>query len=184
MTSINTMMNLHIETERLILRDIRFTDAEGMFALDSNPEVHKYLGCNPVKTIEEVEVSINLIRKQYEKNGFGRCAVIDKKTHEFMGWGGIKYEENFKPNCAYHDIGYRLRQEFWGKGIATEVATASLKWGFETLKLKEICAAADVKNLASNKVLKKTGLNLKEVVFYEETPCNWYSISQNEYKER
>lgn len=178
------MMNLHIETERLILRDIEFTDAEGMFALDSNPEVHKYLGNNPVKTIQEVEFAIDLIRKQYVTNGFGRCAVIDKRTNEFLGWGGLKYEEKFRSDFAYNDIGYRLRQEFWGKGIATEVASASLQWGFESLKLKEICAAADVDNLASNKVLKKIGLNFKEVVFYEDTPCNWYTITQQDYKEK
>jgi ribosomal-protein-alanine N-acetyltransferase len=160
---------------------MEFTDAQGMFALDSDPEVHKYLGNNPVKTIQEVESAIDLIRKQYIKNGFGRCAVIDKVTNEFLGWGGIKYEENFRPNFAYNDIGYRFRQEFWGKGIATEVATASLKWGFETLKLKEICGTADVENLASNKVLNKIGLNFKEVVFYEETPCNWYTINEQEY---
>ena len=174
-------MNLHIETDRLILRDIEFTDNEGMFALDSNPEVHKYLGNNPVKTIDEVETNINLIRKQYVKNGLGRCAVIDKRTNEFIGWGGIKYEENFRPDFPYFDIGYQLRQEFWGKGIATEVAMAALKWGFEDFKLTQIYGAADVGNLASQKVLTKIGLTYKNVIMYENEPCNWYGISKEEW---
>jgi len=46
-------MNIYVETERLILREILPIDVEGMFELDSNPIVHKYLGNKPVKTIEE-----------------------------------------------------------------------------------------------------------------------------------
>ena len=46
-------MKFHIETKRLILRELRLTDLEGMFELDSNPEVHKYLGNKPVKTKAE-----------------------------------------------------------------------------------------------------------------------------------
>ena len=44
-------MDFYIETERLILRDLRDCDLNGMFELDSNPEVHKYLGNKPIKTI-------------------------------------------------------------------------------------------------------------------------------------
>jgi|GEM_PF-2058430 len=40
-------MKFHIETERLILRELRITDLEGMFGLDSDPEVYKYLGNKP-----------------------------------------------------------------------------------------------------------------------------------------
>ena len=78
-------MQFHVETERLILRELKQVDLEGMFELDSNPEVHKYLGNKPVKTIEESQKRIESIRNQYQKHGIGRFGVIEKSSGDFMG---------------------------------------------------------------------------------------------------
>jgi len=152
-------MKIHIETKRLIIRDLEEFDAKGIFDLDSNPEVHEFLGKKPIKTIKEAEEVINFIRKQYVDNGIGRWAIIDKKTNDFIGWTGLKYEQKLRENMSYYDLGYRLRKKYWGKGIATETAIESLKYGFSKVNLREICAAADVNNLASNKILIKIGLS-------------------------
>ena len=48
-------MTIHQETERFILRDIEFTDANDIFELDSDPDVHEFLGKKPIKNIEEVK---------------------------------------------------------------------------------------------------------------------------------
>ena len=81
-------MKTSIETERLLLRELLPTDDAGMFELDSNPEVHIYLGNKPVKSIEESREAIANIRQQYLENGIGRWAVILKETGEFIGWFG------------------------------------------------------------------------------------------------
>jgi len=112
-------MNIHIETKRLLLRDIEEQDVTGIFDLDSDPDVHEYLGKKPIKTMQEAEEVIEYIKGQYIKNGIGRWAIIDKKTNDFIGWSGLKYEEHVR-NYNYYDIGYRLRKKYWGKGIATE----------------------------------------------------------------
>ena len=151
-----------------------------MFELDSDPEVHKYLGNNPVKTIQESEKIIPIIRKQYIDNGIGRWAIIDKKSKEFIGWSGLKYETALR-NFNYYDLGYRLKKEFWGKGIATETALAALKYGFEELNLKEICAAAAPENIASNKVIQKVGFSFLEIFNYEGDVCNWYTLQKKEW---
>jgi len=174
-------MSIHLETERFILRDIEFTDIKGIYELDSDPEVHKYLGNKPIKTLEEAENSIQYIRKQYEENGLGRWAIIDKQTNDFVGWTGLKYEQNLRPNLPYYDLGYRLKRNYWGKGIATETAIASLKYGFTKLALTQICAAADVDNVASNRILTKVGLSFVETFLYEEIPVNWYKITNTEW---
>lgn len=62
-------MNLILETERLLLSPLELTDAEAMFAMDNNSEVHKYLWQNPTQTIEEAIKTIENVRCQYEKNG-------------------------------------------------------------------------------------------------------------------
>lgn len=174
-------MKIHIETERLIIRDLEKFDAKGIFDLDSDPEVHKYLGKNPINTIEEAQEVINFIRKQYVKNEIGRWAVIDKKTNDFIGWTGLKYEQKLRKNFSYYDLGYRIRKKYWGKGIATETAIESLKYGFTKLNLSEICAAADVNNIASNKVLRKIGLKFIETFDFDGASHNWYKINKLEW---
>lgn len=174
-------MNTHIETDRFIIRDIELTDVKGMFKLDSDPEVHKYLGNKPIKTLKEAEEIIKFIRQQYISNGIGRWAVIDKSTNEFIGWTGLKLEEKIRADTTYYDLGYRLIQKHWGKGIATETAIASLNYGFEKLDLKEICACADVNNLGSNKILSKIGLKFIETFIFEDTPVNWYKLTKKEW---
>ena len=79
-------MNYHIETERLLLRDLHESDAQHMFELDSDPEVHKYLGNKPFKDINQSEEYIADVIKQYKENGIGRWAIINKQAKEFMGY--------------------------------------------------------------------------------------------------
>jgi ribosomal-protein-alanine N-acetyltransferase len=174
-------MKVHIETERLIIRDLEKYDSNGIFELDSDPDVHEYLGKKPMKTIEEADQVIDFIRNQYIDNGIGRWAIIDKKTEDFIGWTGLKYEQGLRKDFSYYDLGYRLRKKYWGKGIATETAIESLKYGFEKLDLKEIGAAADINHLASNKILKKIGLKLIDEFDYEGVPHNWYNIKKSEW---
>ncbi len=176
-------MNIHIETERLIFRDIEETDVEGMFALDSDTEVHRYLGNKPVKSFDETRQVIKYIRQQYVDNGIGRWAVIDKSTDAFMGWGGFKLEDVVRSDFNYIDLGYRLRRKYWGKGIGTEIAKESLKHGFNTLNFAEICAAADVQNIGSNKILSQSGMKFTETFEFEGVKHNWYRIKKIEWLE-
>jgi len=156
-------MKIFAETERLILREILPTDVKGMYQLDAAPDVHKYLGNKPVTSREQTVEVINFIRQQYIDNGIGRWAIIDKKSHEFLGWTGLKLvtdETNHHKN--YYDLGYRLIKKYWGKGIATESAFASLEYAFYKLDAKEAYAMADCENNGSNNILKKVGLDFIE----------------------
>jgi ribosomal-protein-alanine N-acetyltransferase len=111
----------------------------------------------------------------------GRWAIIDKKTEDFIGWTGLKYEKALRKEFNYYDLGYRLRKKYWGHGIATETAIASLKYGFEKLNLKAIGAAAEVNHIASNKILKKIGLKFIETFDYYGVTHNWYTLSKTDW---
>ncbi|MEM6398125.1 MAG: GNAT family N-acetyltransferase [Bacteroidota bacterium] len=177
-------MDTFLETDRLILRGIQENDVQGMYELDSDPEVHRYLGNRPISSMEEAESIVKYIRDQYEKDGIGRFAVIDKSTEEFIGWAGLKYERTVRTDMDYYDLGYRLKRKFWGRGIATEAALESLKYGFQILKLQQIYAGAQVDNLGSNKVLQKVGLIFIETFKFDHAPHNWYGLSLNQWEER
>lgn len=154
-------MKIFAETERLILREIAESDEEGLFRLDSNPEVHRYLGNNPVKEKSQIREVIKFIRQQYTDFGIGRWAVIEKESGNFIGWCGMKYiNEETNGHINFHDIGYRLIQEYWGKGYATESAKAALAYAFIEMKLTDIYGMSHVENQGSINVLTKLGLQI------------------------
>ena len=82
---------MKIETDRLILRELLLTDDAGMFELDTNPQVHQYLGNNPITTINQAREIIAMVMRQYASNGIGRWAVIEKASGDFIGWCGLKF---------------------------------------------------------------------------------------------
>lgn len=181
----NVIMQIFAETERLILREILPTDLDGMFELDSDPEVHRYLGTKPIARKEEIVNVINFIKQQYNDNGIGRRAIIDKKTNAFIGWTGLKFITNLTKNHKnYYDLEYRLIRKYWGQGIATETAIVSLEYAFNQLNIAEVYGAASCENVGSNKILKKVGLKFIETFYYEDIKCNWYKIDKNEYFNR
>ncbi len=170
-------MKIFAETERLILRELMPADAEGMFGMNSDPDVHRYLGNKPVKSIEQSIAEIEFIRKQYVENGIGRWAVIEKTSGNFLGWSGLKLiTETTNNHINYYDLGYRFSKRFWGKGYATETAIAVIHYGFTELKLNEIIGIADINNLGSIHVLEKVGLKRVSVFDYDGTKHLWMRI--------
>ncbi len=172
-------MDILIETARLIIRELQPTDVEGMFDLDSNPEVHQYLGNHPVQTKDEIAMVIDFIRQQYKDHGIGRWAMVDKETNEFIGWTGFKYiTEAINKQVNYYDLGYRLRKKYWGKGLATEAGIACLNYGFNQLGYREVFAMADCANDGSNRILRKLGFTGIETFDWEGEPHFWYRLDK------
>lgn len=173
-------MKIFAETARLILREIIPADAQGMFEMNSDPDVQLYLGNRPVKSIKQSIAEIEFIRKQYTENGIGRWAVIEKATGNFVGWSGLKLiSETTNNHVNYYDLGYRFIKRFWGKGYATETAKAARDYGFNELKLNELIGIADINNLGSIHVLEKVGLKRISVFDYEGTKHYWMKIEKS-----
>jgi RimJ/RimL family protein N-acetyltransferase len=160
-----------LETDRLLLRQLNVEDSENFYHLNLNPNVIKYTGDKSFKNIAEAE---NFLKnyKDYDINGFGRWAVIDKSNEEFLGWCGLKYAEKLNET----DIGFRFFEKHWNKGFATESAKACLKYGFEKLNLKTIVGRAMAENFASIKVLEKLGMNYDREFDFDEHKGLIYKI--------
>ncbi|TRX43103.1 GNAT family N-acetyltransferase [Flavobacterium restrictum] len=170
-------MNLILETNRLLLRELQLTDAEAFFAMDSNPNVHQYLWNKPTQKIEETIAIIAFVRAQYVENNIGRFAMISKETNEFIGWAGLKYNTDVVNNRThFYDIGYRLDEKFWGKGYASEASFAWLNYGFKTMNIKTMTAAAHTNNGASNAILQKIGMQFTQNYLEEGISWNWYEL--------
>ncbi len=157
-------MDLILETERLIFKPLELSDAEYLFALNKNPNVHKYLWQKPELVIDESIKVIEYVQKQYAENNIGRYATILKETGEFIGWTGIKFVNDHieNGNTNFYDYGYRLNEKFWNQGYATEASVFWLDYGFNTMKIDKMNAYTHAENGASNHILQKIGMNFME----------------------
>jgi [ribosomal protein S5]-alanine N-acetyltransferase len=171
-------MNLILETERLLMRQILPEDAQNIFDLDNNPNVMKYLGGKTVTNINAIHDKINRIRIEYDNYKIGRFAIILKETNEFIGWSGIQFvtvEENNHIN--YYDLGYRLNENFWGKGYGYESALPWVDYAKNVMKIETLTAGAHIENIGSNKILQKLGMTFINEYDWEGNPWNWYDLN-------
>ena len=168
-----------IYTNRLMLRPFNEDDAEGMFRLDSDPRVHRFLGNQTVTDISQSREVIQNVLRQYTENGIGRWAAVLRSTGEFIGWSGLKLMTD-EPE-PYYDVGYRLMPEYWGHGYATESAAAAIKYGFDTMGLSTIIGTAHEENIASIAVLKKCGLTYRKKYLWRDIVCDWMDITASDW---
>jgi ribosomal-protein-alanine N-acetyltransferase len=170
-------MKKPIETERLLLRELLLSDVDGMFEMDSNPNVHRFVGKKPLTNIDESRDQIEKIQEQYKKNGIGRWAVILKETNEFIGWSGIKLiSAEINKHQNFYEIGYRFIEKHWGKGYATEAGKAFVDYAFNEMKVEALYAYADEGNENSRKILEKLGLRYINSFEYENELEVWYEL--------
>lgn len=166
-----------IETDRLLLRELLFSDVDGLFELESNPNVHLFVGNKPVTHIDECRAYVEFIHQQYKDFGTGRWAVILKETNEFLGWSGIKFITNEINNYKdFYEIGYRFIEKHWGKGYATEAGKAFIDYAFNEMKVDALYAYADAGNENSRKILEKLGLRYVNSFEYEGELEVWYEL--------
>ena len=169
--------NVKIETERLILRPFSLDDIDAAYQMNLDPEVNRYTHDGGVKTRDEIQRTIREdVLGDYEKYGFGRFAVILKDENKFIGFSGLKY----LPEYDLVDIGFRFIKNYWGRGIATESGRASLKFGFDDLKLNKIIGLVLPENKASIRVLEKLDFQFEKEFFEDGVQIRQYFIRKKE----
>jgi ribosomal-protein-alanine N-acetyltransferase len=158
-----------IETKRLLLRMFDPEDLDELARLFRDPLVMKYVG-------DGQPVSRESIIRHWQTHGFGRWAAVDLQTQEFIGFGGLRSLFG-TPEVVYH-----LASAHWGKGLATELARASLRFGFETHQFERIVAITKPPNAASIHVMEKLGMHYEKHARYYDIDVVQYAISREEFK--
>lgn len=164
-----------IETDRLLLRMIRADDLDYLASLLSDPDVVKYVGDGQPAGREEAARALESIIKHWKTHGFGRWAVVDKSTGEFIGFGGLRSLFG-TPEVVYH-----LAKAHWGKGYASEMARAALRFGFEEPGFDRIVAITKPQNAASINVMNKVGLRFEKYARYYDIDVVQYEINREEF---
>lgn len=153
-----------VETQRLVLREFEPKDVCQLAPILANPQVMEF-SPNGILSVEQTRIKINGFIASYEKHGFGKWAIVLKECNKLIGYCGIAVEQ--VDNVYESEIGYRLAPEFWGKGLATEAASAAIQQGFERFKLPYILGIVEPANTASVRVLEKLGMRYeRKTIFY------------------
>ena len=164
-------------TDRLHLRAFVPADAPHLYALNSNPDVIRYTEDASFLDVAAAEAYL-CDYDHYSHFGFGRWAVILKREERFIGYCGLRSDEN----SGEVDLDFRFFADYWSQGFATEAGQAALKLGFETFNLDRIIGRSMRENLPSISVLQKLGMEFSDV--REESEMLWliYAIEKNAWR--
>ncbi|MGC6203888.1 GNAT family N-acetyltransferase [Citrobacter werkmanii] len=170
------------ESERLLYRHATMADVEDLFRIYSDPRTQIYNPAGPHIDIEQSRKS--LVNRITNTNiyGFNDWAIMTKKNPKhIIGFGGIFVGEfNGK---LINNLGYRFETASWGKGYATELSKRAINYGFSEIGLQEIIGVTRENNIASKKVLEKSGMRFVERIMNDETlPAELiFSLSYDEW---
>ena len=154
-----------LETERLVLRQFRLSDADAMNRVFGDTEVMRF--GDGVKTHEWVKDWIRRSLENHQpESRIGPLAGIEKRTKETVGYCGLFYFPDVfgQPET---EIGYRLVRPYWGRGYATEAAKSVRDYAFNTLRLPRLISMIDPQNVASIRVAEKLGMRYEKDVMFE-----------------
>lgn len=146
-----------LETDRLVLRQLKLDEAEMYVEITSDNEIYKYMGYEGkggYKTIAEAEQFINNMQSRFSpnKNAFVWSIAL-KENNQPIGY--MECSNFVRGTMA--DVAYWLSQVYWNQGIMTEALKAVVGFGFENVGFHRIQAKVAVENIGSIKALKKAG---------------------------
>ena len=145
-----------LETERLILRDIRMEDIQDYYErLFSDGDVCRYLLFDPHQDIGESLAAIEDILQQYEAGSFYRWGITEKGDDSLIGIISLVRIDEEKEECSF---AYLLACDYWGRGYGTETLKEVIRFAFEELGIRRIVADHMAENPASGAVMRKAGM--------------------------
>ena len=160
-----------LETTRLRLVPITDDHLDGLHAMNSDPDVMRYLGGKP-ETREDTQAMIGRVKARWADWGFSWFSLFDKASGEIVGAAGVQYLGLDQANP--HEIGWRLRKDRWKLGLASEAAQRLATFAFDDLKAPALCSVCHPENTASARVMQQLGMRYTG----EET---WYNMTTSRY---
>lgn len=176
-----------IETERLIIRMVRKSDADDLFELCKRPETSRYSCWRPHRSLKETRDYISYRLTQYRKRCCFFFVVEERVSKRVIGTCSYaSFDEDYK----IAEIGYSILSDKWNIGYATETAAALIGYAFNRIGVQRVFARVLPQNLASVRVLEKLGFvyegTHKKDVFYDgrAEDVSVYAMTDDEYFSR
>lgn len=150
-----------LETARLILRKMTIEDAQDLYEYAKDPQVSKYTLWQPHKSMDESINFLKYVINNYEKHNVENWGMVHKQTDKFIGTCGYFLWE---PEYSRAEIQYAMSDKYSGMGLMTEAVNEVIKFGFEKMRLNRISAKCMIENVASERVMQKTGMKFEGIM--------------------
>ena len=151
-----------LASARLRLEPVGPQHFEGLHELNSDPEVMRFISGRP-ETPEETRTIIARTQARWEEFGYSWWSFIDRESGQLVGAGCVQNlrrtdRPSPDPACPL-EIGWRLRRDRWGQGLASEAAVTMADFAFGPLAAPELYAVCDPDNTASSAVMRRLGMD-------------------------
>jgi len=173
-----------LTTERLHLVPCMEEHLDGLYAMNSDPEVMRYLTGRP-ESREETRTMIERVRARWETFGYSWWSIIQVRSGEIVGAGCI---QNLRrggtepdPDCPL-EIGWRVRRDKWRQGIATEAARAMAAFAFTHLGAGTLYAVCHPDNSSSIAVMVKLGMRFRGVEVWYAQKVATYGLTADQWR--
>lgn len=169
---------MEVTTQRMILRKLSVRDIADLYALDQDTEVRRYIDDQrPVEDWLTYQPRILRWIESMSEFGpdFGFWAVrLSDET--FVGWFHLRPNKHLYPGEM--EVGYRFQRKFWGQGLATEGTQKLLDYAFAQRGLTYVMATTLAANLASRRVMEKSGMRLETAFLYPEKVAPYWTETE------
>jgi RimJ/RimL family protein N-acetyltransferase len=150
-----------LQGKRVRLRGPRNDDADALFALFSDPAVMRYWSRPPMTTLGEAQGLIGEMLDSFEQRSLFNWMVSARDDDAVIGTCTLF---RIDPRHRHAEIGYALRSDHWGRGIAGEAVALVLDWAFRRLDLQRVEADIDPRNDGSRQLLARLGFGSEGVM--------------------
>jgi RimJ/RimL family protein N-acetyltransferase len=169
-----------LETERLSLRPFREDDVSALFGLLQEPDVFRFVGDRRAPTLQETWRAVAGWIGHWAMRGYGQWAVEERGSGRFVGRAGIINPAEWPGP----EVGYLLGRAWWGRGYATEAASAAMDWGFQQIGFDDLISLIDPDNKASVAVATRLGEKLRGETDLLGNQVLIYGISRADWRAR
>lgn len=167
-------MTVILETPRLTLREFVPEDIDALARVLSDAETMRYYPAPFDRA--GVEDWIARSRRRYATDGTGLWAQELRATGELIGDCGIIKQD--VEGDYFYEIGYHLRRDMWGRGLATEAARACRDWAFTNLAIDRVISLIRPENERSRRVAERNGMTIWKDIEWRGFRHYVYSISR------
>jgi ribosomal-protein-alanine N-acetyltransferase len=165
-------------TPRLLLKRMRRDDLDDLTRMHQDPVVMATLA--GVRSREETRAGLERHLAHWEQHGFGWWVLRDPQTGQFIGRGGLRHVV-FEGTPGV-EVGYGLMSEFWGRGLATELAREAVRVAFAEMGLPELICFTLPTNRPSQRVMEKAGFRYERDGVYAELPHVFYRLTAAQWR--
>lgn len=164
-----------LQMDGFVMRPIQFEDLDALAAIWADPDVTRFLPSRGASIPKEnAEKALRSFVEQWPEKGYGIWAIVENASLKMVGYCGLRYLDELDEV----EVLYGLAKVYWGRGIATQAAKASISYGFDVAQLEKVIAMALPDNHASRRVIEKAGLRYEKQLHIFNLDVLYYAIAR------